>query len=119
MSKPNKVFTKTKIIIGYLLFAAILISATVYTAIEVKSLLNETDTNIEQAEKRICISNTLTHLFNAESHIGPMIIDTNDFYAYKKEAQNVLIDLEQLKKYCSENHISQIDSIKYLMQENR
>ena len=117
MSKPNKVFTKTKIIIGYLLFAAILISATVYTAIELKSLLNETDTNIEQAEKRICISNTLTHLFNAESHIGPMIIDTNDFYAYKKEAQNVLIDLEQLKKYCSENHISQIDSIKYLMQE--
>lgn len=119
MSEPNKAFakTKTKIITGYLLFAAILISATIYTTIDVKNLIDETDTNDLQIEKRACINSTLTHLFNAESHIGPMIIDTNDFHIYKEESKNILLDLDRLKNYCSDTHIYQIDSIKQLMDE--
>ena len=113
MSRPNNAFakTKTKFVIGYILFAAILISATIYTTIDVKNLITETDTNDEQSEKRACINSTLTHLFNAESHIGPMIIDTNDFHSYKKDIAKASLDLERLKNYCSATHISQIDSI--------
>ena len=119
MSRPNNAFakTKTKFVIGYILFAAILISATIYTTIDVKNLITETDTNDEQSEKRACINSTLTHLFNAESHIGPMIIDTNDFHSYKKDIAKASLDLERLKNYCSATHISQIDSIQDLMIE--
>lgn len=117
MSKTKSAFskTKTKIITGYLLFAIILISATIYTTLDVKKLLDETDINERQVEKRACINSTLTHLFNAESHIGPMIIDTNDFYAYKLEAQKINNDLEHLINFCSATHKNQIDSIKALM----
>ena len=119
MSRPNNAFakTKTKFVIGYILFAAILISATIYTTIDVKNLITETDTNDEQSEKRACINSTLTHLFNAESHIGPMIIDTNDFHSYKEDIARASLDLERLKNYCSATHISQIDSIQDLMIE--
>lgn len=119
MSRPNNAFakTKTKFVIGYILFAAILISATIYTTIDVKNLITETDTNDEQSEKRACINSTLTHLFNAESHIGPMIIDTNDFHSYKEDIAKASLDLERLKNYCSATHISQIDSIQDLMIE--
>lgn len=119
MSRPNNAFakTKTKFVIGYILFAAILISATIYTTIDVKNLITETDTNDEQSEKRACINSTLTHLFNAESHIGPMIIDTNDFHSYKEDIAKAALDLERLKNYCSATHISQIDSIQDLMIE--
>ena len=116
MSRPNNAFakTKTKFVIGYILFATILISTTIYTTIDVKNLITETDTNEEQSEKRACINSTLTHLFNAESHIGPMIIDTNDFHSYKEDIARASLDLERLKNYCSATHISQIDSIQDL-----
>lgn len=110
--------TVLKVAISYLILVAIGAGSIYFVYKNTKSITDEIGEQTTYQQQEELVNSILTELLHAENHIGPMLVDTNDFNLYKEKVEVAESLMDTLKTVLTDSfQIQSLDSVTGLLKQ--
>ncbi len=118
MGKKKERATIMKVAISYLILIAIGVGSIYFVYRNTETITEEIGQQTTYQQQEELVNAILADLFNAENHIGPMMVDTSDFNLYKEKVNMAENHMDTLKSLLSDAfQIQSLDSVSNLLKK--
>lgn len=118
MGKKKERATIMKVAISYLILIAIGVGSIYFVYRNTETITEEIGQQTTYQQQEELVNAILADLFNAENHIGPMMVDTSDFNLYKEKVNMAESHMDTLKSLLSDAfQIQSLDSVSNLLKK--